>query len=313
MLTRYEFRPRRTAGMIFHLGAIAILAAFAGWGLWQASLTDNGLVFVLSLLPALVAVSIVPLLAYRFQALRSAFYLLDRDGITLRWGLRSEEIPSNSVLWVRQAAELDFKLPLPWMRWPGAVIGTHGRAGGTSVEFMASEASQLVLIATPKGLYAISPADPAAFLSTYHRLTELGSISPLKARSVYPTSLLARLWRRRMARYLLLAGLVINLLLLAWVILVAPVRGQVILGFQRGGEPLPAIQLLLLPVLSSVFFILDFVGGLFFFRRGVLLIATPTGAGTPRAPNMVLAYLLWGSGLITALLFFAAVAYVLLS
>jgi hypothetical protein len=299
--------------MIFHMGAIAVLVAFASWGLWQASLTDSGLVFVLSLIPALIAVSIVPLLAYRLQALRSAFYLLDRDGIILRWGLRSEEIPSNSVLWVRPAAELDYKLPLPWLRWPGAVTGTHREAGGTPVEFMASETGQLVLIATPKGLYAVSPDDPAKFLSTYHRLTELGSISPLKARSVYPTNLLARLWRRRTARYLLLTGLAINLLLLAWVILVAPTRGEVILGYQRVGEPLPAIQLLLLPVLSSVFFVLDFVGGLFFFRRGVLLIATPAGAGAARAPNMVLAYLLWWSGLITALLFFAAVAYVLLS
>jgi hypothetical protein len=181
------------------------------------------------------------------------------------------------------------------------------------VEFMASETRQLVLIATPKGLFAISPDDPAAFLSTYHRLIELGSFSPLKARSVYPTSLLARLWRRRTARYLLLAGLAINLLLLAWVILVAPSRGQVILGFQRGGEPQPAIQLLLLPVLSSFFFIVDFIGGLFFYRRGVLLLATPPSTGVARAPNMVLAYLLWGSGFITALLFFAAVAFILLS
>ena len=313
MLTSFEFRPRRTAGMIFHLGAIAILAAFAGWGLWQASLTDNGLVFVLSLLPALVAVVIVPFLAYRLQALRSAFYLLERDGIKLRWGLRSEEIPIDTVLWVRPVVELGYNLPLPWLRWPGAVIGMHQQTKGAPVEFMASETGQLVLIATPKGLYAISPDNPAEFLSAYHRLTELGSISPMKARSVYPTSLLARLWRRRTARYLLLVGLTINLLLLAWVILVAPMRGEVILGYQRGGEPLPAIQLLLLPVLSSFFFILDFVVGLFFFRRGVLLLATPAGAGAVRAPNMVLAYLLWGSGLITALLFFAAIAYVLLS
>src|SRR5574341_880246 len=136
MLTTQEFRPRRTTGMIFHLGAIAILTAIAGWG------------------------------------------------------LRSEEIPSSAVLWVRPAAELGDNLPLPWLRWPGAVIGLHQRAGDASVEFMASETQQLVLIATPKGIYAISPDDPAAFLSTYHRLNELGSFSPLKARSVYPTSLL---------------------------------------------------------------------------------------------------------------------------
>jgi hypothetical protein len=299
--------------MIFHLGAIAILTAIAAWGLWQASLTDSSPIFVLSLLPAVLAVIIVPILAYRLQALRSAFYLLERDGITLRWGLRSEEIPINDILWVRPASELGSELPLPWLRWPGAVIGTRTHDGGVPVEFMASESGQLVLIATKKGMFAISPPDPAAFLSTYHRVTELGSFSPLKARSVYPTFLLARVWRRRRARYILLAGLAINLLLLAWVVIVAPRRGQVILGFQRGGEPVPAIQLLLLPVLSSFFYLVDFISGLFFYRRGVMLLATPAGTGPSPAPNMVLAYLLWGSGFITALLFFAAVAYILLS
>ncbi len=313
MITSHEFRPRRTAGMIFHLGAIAILTAVAAWGLWQASLAYNSLIFILTLLPAILAVFIVPFLAYRLQALRGAFYLLERDGISLRWGLRSEEIPINAVLWVRPADELGSVLPLPWLRWPGAVVGTRQRAGSAPVEFMASQTRQLVLIATQKRIYAISPGDPGVFLSTYHRLTELGSFSPLAARSVYPTFLLARVWRRRTARYLLLAGLAINLLLLTWVFLVAPQRGQIVLGFQRGGEPLPAIQLLLLPVLSSFFFLVDFISGLFFYRRGVLLLATPAGAGTARAPNMVLAYLLWGSSFITALLFFVAVAYILLS
>ncbi len=313
MVTSYEFRPRHTAGMIFHLGVIAILGAITAWGLWQASLADNSLIFVLSLLPAILAVVLIPFLAYRLQALRGAFYLLERDGISLRWGLRSEEIPIDSVLWVRPADELGGALPLPWLYWPGAVLGTRQRAGSTPVEFMASQTQQLVLVATQKRIYAISPGDPAVFLSTYHRLTELGSFSPLTARSVYPTFLLARVWRRRTARYLLLTGLAINLLLLAWVFLVAPQRGQVNLGFQRGGEPQPAIQLLLLPVLSSFFFLVDFIGGLFFYRRGVLLLAMPAGAGTARAPNMVLAYLLWGSGFLTALLFFVAVAYILLS
>lgn len=295
------------------MGAIAILAAVAAWGLWQASLTDSGLIFVLSLIPALIAAVVVPFLAYRLQALRGAFYLLERDGIILRWGLRSEEIPINDVLWVRPASEAGGALPLPWLRWPGAVIGTRTREGDVPLEFMASGTEKLVLIATHKGTFAISPPDPAAFLSAYHRLTELGSFSPLKARSVYPTFLLARLWRRRTARYLLLAGLVINLLLLAWVVLIAPLKGQVMLGFQRGGEPVPAIQLLLLPVLSSFFFLVDFIAGLFFYRRGVLLLVIPSGTGPAPAPNMVLAYLLWGSGLITALIFFSAIAYILLS
>ena len=313
MNASYEFKPSQRAGLTFHMGAIAVLGIITGIGLWQAGLADISLVFVLYLLPALVGVVAMPFLAYRLMALRRAFYRLERDGITLRWGLRSEDIPIDSVQWVRPMAELGGTLPLPWLRWPGAVVGSRRLPGGGSVEFMADDSQRLVLIGTQRGIFAISPEDPATFLSTYNRLTELGSLSPLPARSVYPTFLLARVWRRRSVRAMFLIGLALNLLLLTWVILVAPTRGQIVLGFQRGAEPLPAVQLLLLPVLSSFFFLVDFFAGLFFYRRSVLLLATPAGARATRAPNMILAYLLWIFGVLTPLLFFVAVSFILLS
>jgi len=299
--------------MFFNLGLIALLAVGAVWGLVGASQAEDNLVFILSLIPVLVAVLAAPILAYRLLALRGAFYRLERDGVTLRWGLRSEDIPIDAVLWVRPAAEMESGLPLPWLRWPGSVVGTRRLAGGGVAEFMASSTRQLVLIATARLVFAISPENPAEFIATYHRQTELGSLTPLPSRSVYPTFLLVRVWRRRSARALLLTGLALNVLLVTWVALVAPQRGQVILGLQRGGEAVPAVQLMLLPVLSSFFFLVDLLSGLFFYRRGVLLLATSTRFGGGRAPNMVLAYLLWGSGVITSLVFFVAVAYILLS
>jgi hypothetical protein len=150
-------------------------------------------------------------------------------------------------------------------------------------------------------------------LTAYQRLTELGSLSPLTARSVYPSFLLARLWRTPSARALLLGGLALNLLLLAWVILVAPGRGEVMLGFQRGGEAVPGIRLLLLPVLSSFFFLIDFFVGLFLYRRSLYPKASSGASYLPPAPYSVLAYLLWGSGALTPLLFILAVAFIFMS
>jgi len=308
-----DFRPRRTAGTIFQLGAIALSGLAAGWGLWQASQAAMGAEFLLALLPVLLGVVALPLLVYRLLALRGAYYHLERDGITLRWGLRVEEIPIDAVIWVRQVKEEARSLPLPWLRWPGSVLGIRRMPDGVAVEYLAAEIRGMVLIATSMGIFAISPEDPPALLTAYQRLTELGSLSPLTARSVYPTFLLARLWRSRSARALLLGGLALNLLLLAWVILVAPARGEVMLGFQRGGEAVPGIRLLLLPVLSSFFFLIDFFVGLFLYRRS-LFPKTPPGASYPSAaPYSVLAYLLWGVGALTPLLFILAVAFIFMS
>jgi hypothetical protein len=304
----YEFRPKRTTGQLFHLGLMAVLALLAAWGLWQASLAFNQLLFILYLLPVAAAVLIIPMLAYRYLALRGAVYRLERDGITLRWGLRSEVIPIDSVQWVRLSQELGGALPYPWLPLPGSVVGVRRLPDDGIVEFLAASRTGLVVLATPGSLYAISPEDPRGFLAAYQRLTELGSLSPLPARSVYPTFLLARVWRTRLARSLLLIGLALNLLLLAWVGLAAPLEGDVALG----GQPVPGVQLFLLPVLSIFLFLVDLFAGMFFFRRAVVQQLTPEETRWAPARYDVLAYTLWGGGVLTPLLFLLGVGFILM-
>ncbi len=232
---------------------ILALLAGGGWGLWQAANASIGPVFLLYLLPALAALGLIPVLAYSFFALRGAWYQLEREGIRLHWGLRSEDIPMTAVLWVRPAEDLDRSPRLPLPRLPGLVLGTHRRSGFGEVEYLAARGSGLVFIATPERLYAVSPDDPEEFLKAYQRLTELGSLSPMPPRSVYPTFLLARVWTARPARYLILIGLVLSLVLLAWASLAISARTQVSLGFEPDGSPrgaIPAVRLLLLPVLN---------------------------------------------------------------
>jgi PH (Pleckstrin Homology) domain-containing protein len=303
----YVFTPPRSLGLIIQGGLILALAAAAGFGLWQASRATIGPQFLLYLSLSLLVVALIPALVYRFYALRGAAYALERDGIRLRWGLRSEVIPMDAILSVRPWSELTRPLPLPLLRWPGGVLGVRRLSSGEEVEYLASRWKDLVLISTRRRIFVISPADSEGFIYTFQRLTELGSLTPLKARSVYPTFLLARVWEARPARILLLSGLALSLVLLGWVSLAVPSREQVYLGFHpanRARDLVPALRLLLLPVLNSMIFLLDFLLGLFFFRRE----EPPAGL---HVSGPALAYLVWSGAAITPLLFLIAVFFIL--
>jgi len=298
MAETYFFRPPRRMGLVYHLLAVLLLAAAGALGLLQASLAAVGPSFLLFVLPAVLAVSFGPVLLYHAYSLWGASYTLERDGIRLQWGLRSEDIPMDSVLWVRAEAAMREHLPVPWWHWPGAVLGRKYLRDGTPVEFLAARPRNLLLIATPGRVYAISPARPEEFLQAFQTLAELGTISPVAARSVYPVFLLSRLGRDRRALALLLGGLALSLGLLTWVGM--NVRTRPTITWQaptaQAAEPVPAVRLFLLPVLNAVIFTTNTLLGLFFYRRNETQVAS---------------YLLWGVGLVTAGLFLGAVYFIL--
>ncbi len=294
----YLFRPPRRFGLVYHFVAVMLLAASGFLGLLQASRAAVGPAFLLFVLPAILAVGFGPVLLYNAYSLWGASYSLERDGIHLQWGLRSEDIPMDSVQWVRPEATLREHLPIPWWHWPGAVLGRRTLRDGTPVEFFAARARQLLLVATPARVYAISPARPEEFLLAFKTLSELGTITPVAARSVYPAFLLSRLGRDIKGLALLAAGLALSLGLLTWVGM--SVHSRTLITWQtpstRAIEPVPAVRLYLLPVLNAVFFTANTLLGLFFYRR---------------IETQVASYLLWGVSVLTAVLFLGAVFFIL--
>ncbi len=293
------FYPPRRAGIGFHLTVIGLLLAGAAWGLWSASRAAVGPEFLAYLLPLLAALILTPLLAYRLYTLRNASYQLGRDAIRLQWGLRVERIPAEAVLWVRPAEDLEIPLRIPWLRWPGAVLGRGRLPDSRPVEFMASRTRQLVLIGTPQRAFAVSPADPQAFIQAYQRFVELGSLNPVAAEVVYPTFLFARVWRAPVARGLLLLGALANLGLLIIAILAVPRYPRISLGFTPFGgarEPVAGIQLLFLPVFSLLTYLFNGGLGLFFYRS---------------EEERPWAYLLWVTADVVVALFLTAVVFIL--
>lgn len=293
------FQAYRRAGLVFHLIIILVLVSGAGIGLFQAARASIGPIFLLYLLPGLISAALIPAFGYYGYALYRSHYVLQREGIRLHWGLRIEDIPIDIIQWVHPASELEQPLLLPWLHWPGALVGKRSVPGLGEVEFMASNRSALLLIGTKAKIYAISPKNSQEFISTYQRLSELGSLTSLSARSVFPTFLLARIWSSRVARILLLSGLSLSLVLLIWVSLAIPARSQITLGFDAAGiprDPIPSVRLLLLPVLNTMVFLADTLLGFYFFRNEE---AQP------------LAFLLWGGGVLSPLLFLISVFFIL--
>lgn len=285
--------------MIVHGISALILAAIGGVGLWRASLAESGQSFLVYVVVAFIALGLTPLVIYRMYALQRGRYILARDGISIYWGLRREEIPINMVNWVGSADQNRMKLSKPFLRAPGAVLGVQTQPDGKAVEFLAARDTKLVMIVTPERIYAISPADENEFLQTYRRLSEFGSLAPIPSISDYPANLLARSWADRPARILIIISIVLALGLILWVSLSIPGHPLTALRLNPDGSPVelvPGIRILLLPVINTFFFIADMLLGLFFYRR---------------ADTRSLGYLMWASTALTSLLFSGAVFFIL--
>ncbi|MHB0923762.1 MAG: PH domain-containing protein [Bellilinea sp.] len=261
--------PRRRALFLHALAAVGFLTGSVINFILALQQQGTG-IFVVLLLVSLALFIPLPVVSYRAYALYTASYSLERDGLRIRWGLRAEDIPLPEIEWVRPASDLGFRLPLPPLSFPGAIIGLRQVEELGKVEFLASATQSMLLLATPNKVYAISPEDTRGFVRTFQLAIEMGSITPLTAYSAEPAAFARRVWDDRPARAFLIAGLILTIALLVLIGLTIPGRTTVSLGFDAQGlplEPVPAQQLLLLAVLGIFAFIANLSAGLFFYRR----------------------------------------------
>ncbi|MDL1912037.1 hypothetical protein FBQ81_15310 [Chloroflexi bacterium CFX6] len=296
-----HFPPAKRFGLIVHGLLILALAGASAWGFFNLANAEVGPTFVNYLLVGILAFAPVPFLGYRAYALLRADYYIDRDSLAIIWGLRVEDIPLTDIEWVRPASDLTHPLSLPLFRLPGAVLGTRRHPDLGLVEFIASTSRNLILIATSKRVFAVSPKDPASLVRTFARATEMGSLSPAEPISVYPSFVVTQAWESPAARFLWTSGILLNLGLIVWVGLLIPSLGQVPLGFDPFGAPVetaPSVRLILLPLISGLLFIVGFAAGLYFYRR---------------EKQRPLAFVTWISSALCAVLFLMAVLFLVMT
>jgi hypothetical protein len=166
------------------------------------------------------------------------------------------------------------------------------------VEFIAADTKNIILIATSKRIFAISPSDGAALVRTFARATELGSLTHAEAKSVYPSFVITQAWESPMARFLWISGLFLNLGLVVWVGILIPALAQVPFGFNAFGLPnavVPAVRLILLPLISTLMYIIGVTAGLYFYRW---------------EKQRPLAFIVWVSSTVSSLLLLLAVLFI---
>jgi len=257
-----------------------------------------GLTFLISLLVALASFAPIPFFVYRAYSLLHADYHLDRDSLAIKWGLRVEDIPLTDIEFIRSSDDLTTPLPLPSLPMPGGLIGMRRHPDLGVVEFLAADSKKLLLVATAKRVFVISPENPAALTQTFARATEMGSLTPTESKSVYPSFVVTQAWASGVARYLWLTTLFLNLGLFVWTSLVIPTIPRVALGPQFAGSELatvPSSQLIIFPVASLLLSVVGWVAGLYFYRW---------------EKERPLAFIVWGSSMVMSLFFLIAVLFI---
>lgn len=294
MAETFTFLPRRNPGIIFHSILIVILMAGCGALVWLAFQQAGGTLLVFYLLGAIVLFAILPIAGYRGYALLQGIYSLKRDGLRIRWGLRAEDIPLSEVIWVRPATDLEKPLQLPGFSVPGALLGRVEHPDLGEVEFIASSARNLVIVATTNKVFVLSPDQKDEFVQRFQRALEMGTLTPMESYSAIPASFLRQIALDKAGRALIPAGLGLTLSLLVIVGLSIPSKPLVSLGYDPEGNLLQAmasIRLLLLPVLGVLLYIPGTVAGIYFFRR---------------PENRPVAWLVWSGGVVTPVILIIA-------
>jgi hypothetical protein len=301
MAETFTFLPRRTFGIVFHVILIIFILTGCGVMIWQAFQQTGGMLLVIYLLGSIILFILVPLVGYRGYALLHGIYSLKRDGLRIRWGLRAEDIPLSEVKWVRPATDLEIPLNLPAFSMPGALLGMVEHPDLGQVEFIASTARNLIIVATINKVFAVSPELKDEFVQRFQRALEMGTINPMEPCSTIPAAFMRQVALDQYGRALIPIGLGLTLVLLVVVGLSIPAHPTLSIGFDAEGKLLPPVassRLLLLPVLGILLYILGTVAGIYLYRK---------------VETRSVAWLVWSSSVITPILLISAAVILLFS
>ena len=293
------FKPIAQKGLILH--GISIISLLGLVSVLIIPLFNQvfGFMFIAYLLSAILIAIPIPFLVYRSYALFHADYILERDGIRLKWGMRLEDIPMSQIQWIQKASEYKSPIRYPFFSIPGAFIGTVKQKNNLPIEFIASEKKNLVLIGLDHKIYAVSPIEVENFMLVFSEQLEYGSLDEIIPQSIHPSLMITQIFRLPRMSWIILAGFILNLLLLFLSGLASTQYTTVHIGYNVLGmlsEPIPATQLMILPILSLLFFF------------GSILIS---GIAYREKSRGKLVYLLQTSNIITCILFLITLVNIL--
>lgn len=145
-------------------------------------------------------------------------YTLDRKGMTIAWGTLRQVVPMSAIQEVSIGRGRD-RPSVAGLSWPGLHVG-KGAVDGREALFYSTHrsAEEIVYVRTVTTTYALSPLDPPRFLSELERLKkatafEVGGVEMVQ-RDVIGSH---PIWADRIAQWLALAAIAVNVALWAYV------------------------------------------------------------------------------------------------
>ena len=266
----FVYAPSRSKGILFLVPLCVGLIALEVYLLRHFDVTEVGLQFFLLLIALiLIAIPLIFLL-YRLYSLLFSSYRLERDGLHIQWGLRTEVIPLNAIEWIRSPQEMTEDVPWSVLPMPGAYLGTVTVDERLTYEFLASDTATMLFVGTPRSIYAISPQNPAAFLNGFERILQMGALTNVNWESTRPGSWLLEAWQDKPGRYSAILSLIILISLYIFVGMRFRVKDTISLTFSPLGEPLdelPSTNMLVIPMAATIIWGIGMVLGLLLFQK----------------------------------------------
>ncbi len=225
-------------------------------------------------------------LLYRTWAAFTLEYWVDRNTVTVRWANVRQLIPIQDIRRMVRGGLQDVSHPR-WSQWPADNLRTAQALGSVDVQMMASQPLEnCLLLETSEGVFAVSPADPDAFIDAVQEHYQMEPAQRVVLEQRRATLLGGVLDRDRIGLALLGVGFLGVLALIGLLMVRYPgLPDEMIFRYSSDGLPL-AVRgknaLFLLPAIGLLAWLINGVWGLWMAAR-----KESTGA-----------YLLWGGAIV---------------
>ncbi len=246
----------------------------------------DGFSFVLAL-TGLILLGLAGYIAYRTWSAFTLAYWVDRDAVTLAWGVTRQIVPICQIERILQGpADRPLTAARPW-HWPCSHRRRVRYEGlGIVNAYATHHLDEQIVLVTAGESYSLSPADPQGFIRALQERFALGGRRIMQAELRRPPIWTWPLWRDGGALFLIGTGLLGVLILFGMLCFRYPhLSADLPLHFDVNGIPdriAPKSNLFALPVIGLVVWLFNTITGIWLYRR------VQRGA----------AYLLWGGALV---------------
>jgi len=253
--------------------------------LWAARRPVDWLKFALVFV-ALASLPFLFQLLYRTWAAFTLEYWVDRNSVTIRWANVRQRIPIQEIKRMVRGGLQDASRP-HWSQWPADNLRTAHAFGSIDVKMMASQPlERCLLLETNEGVFAVSPADPNAFIDAVQEHYQMEPAQRVVMEQRKATPLGGVFDRDRIGLALLGVGFLGVLALIGLLMVRYPgLPDEMIFRYSSDGLPLSVRgknALFLLPAIGLLAWLINGVWGVWMAAR-----KETTGA-----------YLLWGGAIV---------------